>query len=89
MRRQKGVSLTPMPEIHTINGDEEPNIAALDDIAAEALLIVELARHTALSTRGRTHEFDLSQLTPVEKRILLALLWVENHLPSPDPTRSH
>jgi hypothetical protein len=78
-----------MPNSHTINGDEEPNLAALDEVAAEALLIVELARHAAVSPRGRTHEFDLDQLTPVEKRVLLALLWTENHLPPADSTRSH
>ena len=78
-----------MPDSHTINGDEEPNLAALDEVAAEALLIVELARHAAVSPKARTHQFDLNMLSPVEKRVLLALLWTENHLPPADPTRVH
>lgn len=78
-----------MPDLYSINGDEEPNLAALDEVEAEALLIVELARFAACSPKGRTREFDLHLLTPVEKRVLLALLWTENHLPPTDPTRVH
>ena len=78
-----------MPDLPAINGDEEPNLSALDEVAVEALLIVEAARLAGRSRKGQMRHFDLGHLTPVEKRVLLALLWTENHLPPPDPMWGH
>jgi hypothetical protein len=63
------------PPLLASDSEGEPDPAAVTELAAEALLLVELRRRTdAAPALSRRVAINTNRLTPVERRVLLACL---------------